>query len=315
MRYLGSFDEPWPGGGRIREELLDWLSRAQISALTGDRHREGDGITYTWRGVKCRMCSRERYEAALREEVAREPALVLSGQEESDRILQLAAGRGLHTAGWVHSISGVGMLCATVEQAEILCVSEFVRRRVRENLGREGLLFHPPFDPAGEAGTLIPGGALTMVNPIPEKGGELFVEIVERLPKSTFIAVDGWYPATLPALPNLRRFTRPALMPEIWRQTSTLLVPSPLEEGFGRVCVEAGQRRIPSITSGRGGLSEAAAGGGPVADPEEPSAWIAAIELLDDPAVYEEYAGAALRHARSFEGDPVHRLRELGVIN
>lgn len=310
IRCLGSFDEPWPGGGRIRERLLGWLRREGIEPAAP----VGEELDYRWHGIECRACIGERLARLLAEELTRQPLMVIASQEGSANLLGEAARAGAASVGWVHSISKTGIGTAGSGADEILCVSEFVRQRVRERTGREGRLFYPTFAPAAGDEEGSRDGHLTIVNPIPEKGSELFAELVLAFPERRFVAVDGWYRAALPALPNLRRLRRPAAMAEVWRGTSLLLVPSRLEEGFGRVCVEAGQRGIPSLTSGLGGLPEAAGPGGRVAGPDAFEEWTEAIEAMLAEVAWRALGEAGRRYAARFDRDPVAELRGFGIL-
>lgn len=311
VRYIGSFEEPWPGGQVIRDKLTtDLRDRGAKLRPVGD-----GGVGYEWDGIKCELLPGQGVEAALRRGISEDRyPLVVSSQEGSDALLTTAREAGCATVGWIHSVSEVGMLPAEAGADYLLCVSRFVRRELRDRRGVEGVLSYPPFAPPPSPGLAPEGRRMTIINPIPAKGGELFVELARMLPETGFTAVDGWYRVELPALGNLHRFHRPAPMEDIWRDTRLLLAPSRVPEGFGRVCVEAGGRGIPTIASRRGGLPEAVGRGGMLLKSDDPRVWVRAIDEALEPTTYRELSSLAREHAARFERDIVLELRDARIL-
>jgi glycosyltransferase involved in cell wall biosynthesis len=151
---------------------------------------------------------------------------------------------------------------------------------------------------------------VTFINPVPEKGVDLALEIAELCPEISFCFVKGWplsprasgrLLAQVRRLPNVTLRARTADMREIYRDTRILLVPSQWEaETWGRVVSEGHFSGIPSIASDRGGLPEAVGDGGVIIGADAPAArWADAVRRLwNDADYYEETARAAIIYSR-----------------
>lgn len=87
---------------------------------------------------------------------------------------------------------------------------------------------------------------------------------------------------------------------DLFRRARALVLPS-LEEGFGLTALEAMSAGIPLLASDRGSLPEVVGRGGLLLDPEDPSAWAAAIgRVADDDAWATDLATAGLARAGAF---------------
>ncbi len=153
---------------------------------------------------------------------------------------------------------------------------------------------------------------VTFINPVPEKGASVFVEIAERMPDVRFLVVKGKWSQrdydgagdldAIARLPNVRiaAFTNDVV--QIYRQTRVLLVPSQFPEPFGRVVVEAQANGIPVVASDRGGLRYAVGAGGMLVSPADaPGGYVDALyALLRNDAAYREHRRAALANAEGY---------------
>ncbi len=191
----------------------------------------------------------------------------------------------------------------------VLYNSSFLAREVGPLVPAPSAVLYQPIDLAPYRAVCTSGDALTLVNPHPMKGLDRFLELADRLPERRFLAVEGWGvpPFVAKAIarrPNIELLPWQHLMAEVYARSSVLLVPSVCPEAFGRVVVEAAAAGVPCLTSGVGGLPEAAGGGG-LHVPVEAGldAWLAALARLEDPAERPAFAERALRHAESFEAD------------
>jgi glycosyltransferase involved in cell wall biosynthesis len=160
----------------------------------------------------------------------------------------------------------------------IITVSEYQARIYRESLGLESMVLPSPLDPAETVATDREPIFFTAINPSVEKGLFFLARLAEELGRyrpdlpMLFIESRGsgglLVQAGLRGGFDLRRhenlmFAPAVAMPaEVFRATRVLLVPSVWEEAFGRVAAEALLNGVPPLVSDRGGLPEAANGGG-----------------------------------------------------
>ena len=105
--------------------------------------------------------------------------------------------------------------------------------------------------------------------------------------------------ARLGPLANVEFRRASADMRPVYRRTALLLVPSQVEEAFGRVVVEAQASGIPCLVRETGGLPEAVgAGGRLLPQSAEAAEWADAIEaILSDPALSSSLSAAAAANA------------------
>jgi glycosyltransferase involved in cell wall biosynthesis len=239
------------------------------------------------------------------------PDILWTQLEGSRPLLELARDLGIRGLYFVHDaetpapeLRAIGRL-----DCHVVCSSGFLARRTQAAIGRPAHLIYPSpqlyFDTTGD-----PQGCVTMINPVPVKGIETFLEIARQLPAERFLLVESWklnesaieaVHQRLASLANVTFQRRVSDMRAIYSRTRLLIVPSVWEEGFGMVAVEAQSCGIPVIASARGGLPESIGDGGVlIEDYRDPAAWVRAIGgVLDDPEVYRRLAERAQRHARS----------------
>lgn len=185
---------------------------------------------------------------------------------------------------------------------------------------------------------------VTFINPAPEKGVALFVEIarqaLERLPELRFLVVQSRWTKELVAeylgidwltLPNVAFVPQQQDMRAVYAQTRVLLFPTFWFEAGGRTLLEAQANGIPVLASSHGGIRETLAGGGFVFDiPErcqqdlrqlpqaaDAAPWLQCLErLCHEPAEFAEASGRALAASRTHDigllaDDLDERLRAL----
>jgi glycosyltransferase involved in cell wall biosynthesis len=170
------------------------------------------------------------------------------------------------------------------------------------------------------------GRYVTFINPVPEKGVDLALEIAELCPEIPFLFVKGWplsvrallrLSARIKRLPNVILRERTNDMKDVYRDTRILLVPSQWEaETWGRVVSEGQFSGIPAITSDRGGLPEAVGEGGVVIGAREPAAhWGCALRRLwNDADHYDGKARAAAARSRRADLDLARQAASLIAI-
>ena len=208
----------------------------------------------------------------------------------------------------------------------VIVPSEFTREYYHKTLGIDSTVISPLIDERRVIATKRSPQYLTMVNPSYDKGLTIFRKIQEELgkrrPDIPILIVQGRAPLAelvgniKPAAGQSVHFLRRTSDPtDYYALTRVLLVPTLCEETFGRVVVEAGWNRIPSIGTTRGSLRETIANGGYVFDvanntappynspmlSTEVNQWLDAItRLWDDEEYYQTLADAAYRNATQY---------------
>lgn len=88
------------------------------------------------------------------------------------------------------------------------------------------MVVHPPVEPHRHRTTS--GDMVTLINPIPRKGSDVFYALAERMPDTKFLAVEGAYgPQDIRDLPNVELVRHTTRMREdVWSRTKVLLIPS-----------------------------------------------------------------------------------------
>ncbi|MGE3623413.1 MAG: glycosyltransferase [Bdellovibrionales bacterium] len=167
--------------------------------------------------------------------------------------------------------------------------SRFTARRYHAEYGLNSTVIYPLIKAENYRTTSIKKN-VTFINPHPEKGLDLALKVAHACPEIPFSFVLAW---PLPAKVKEKLETATARLPNIsisgpysdmrpvYRKCKILLVPSFVEEAYGRVATEAQLSGIPVIASARGGLPEAVGDGGILLDPECPlDEWIVATKKL-----------------------------------
>jgi glycosyltransferase involved in cell wall biosynthesis len=218
---------------------------------------------------------------------------------------------GYKTAHWLREFDGV------------LTPSVFLSAVYREALGLDSVALPSPLDPAETIAPEREPIFFTAINPSLEKGAfflaRLAEELATRRPDVPMLFIESrgsagaLVQAGLAGGFDLRRHESLMFAPavskpaEIFRGTRVLLAPSVWAEPFGRVAAEALLNGVPPIVSDRGGLPEAANGGGfvlplpasltletrmPVAATEV-APWLECMERLVDDDFYAQASARA----------------------
>jgi len=312
VQIVGSYEDPHGVFPSRRDELLQHLRR-------GGRPAEviGSGdVRYAWHGVTCVATTQERVEVAARGFLA-EADRVFVALEGSDDLARLAGPS--RTVGWLHAASAVALSPLRARPRHALATSRFVLGHARAAAGSDAAVLHfpPPFRPV-EGKRVIDANVrtITMVNPVPAKGGELVAELTLAMPDITFTLVEGWW--AVPGwerCPNVTYLPRRASLSDVYSGTAVLLVPSIVADAGPRVIVEAGLHGIPSVGSEVGGIAEMIGEGGILLSTRQLETWVDAIRsILDAEEVRRCLSLAALAHAQTFARDVVPELSAAGVL-
>ena len=164
---------------------------------------------------------------------------------------------------------------------------------------------------------------ITFVNPVPQKGVDVAVEIARRLPQERFLFIKGKWsnrndryietqikPAR--SLPNVEIWENQSDMRRVYEVTDILLVPSQFNEAFGRVIIEAQLNGIPVVAANVGGIPFTVGQGGCIVEPkDEPQAYVDAIRRLrSDENFYAQRSALALQNSQRPEFDPQHQVEK-----
>ncbi len=149
------------------------------------------------------------------------------------------------------------------------------------------------------------GNSILHVNPSINKGIDITLEIARELPHTNFIVVgpspNSSVQVQINSQPNISYLGYQQDMKEVYRKTRVVLVPSLWNEPFGRVPIEAGISGIPSITSNRGGLTEANSSNELVTDDLSPQSFLQALSKVY--SQYDQYQRIAQKHAKNMNID------------
>ena len=213
--------------------------------------------------------------------------------------------------------------------AGIIVIGEHMAGYVRQHLGVEATVIHPPiYSDTSAVGD--PDGYLLAVNPCRVKGIEIFLALADRFPNLPFAALPGWGTTAgdreaLARRPNIRILPNVKRIEEVLSRARLLLMPSLWYEGFGLIVMEAMLSGLPVIASDSGGLVEAKRSTGyivpvrpitkyladfddrhmpiPESVPQDIEPWAVAVEsLLDDPKKWREESRRSLAAAKQFVG-------------
>lgn len=196
----------------------------------------------------------------------------------------------------------------------LIANSRFTARRVETLLGFRPPVVPPVIEPERYR---VPsaGDAVLLVNPSLRKDVDLFFRLAAARPEIPFLVVESWtvraaWRAVLVnrarALGNVALWESVEDMRAVYARTRLALIPSVMEETFGRVVAEAALSGIPALVAARGALPETLGGGGlavPLDAGIEP--WLQALDRLwSDRAFYAACSAAALAESAVPERAP-----------
>jgi glycosyltransferase involved in cell wall biosynthesis len=189
-----------------------------------------------------------------------------------------------------------------------LCISNsrFTAAAYKNAFGIESTVIYPFIKP-DRYRTRGEGKSVLFINPVPEKGVELAIDLARLCPEIPFMFVEAWtldantkarLLSTLASLPNVTFVPRTRDMRALYEKARIVLAPSQYEEAFGRIAAEAQVSGIPVMATRRGGLPEAVGPGGVLLDTADIEVWAAELRRLwTDKAHYDRLSDAALAHS------------------
>jgi len=216
--------------------------------------------------------------------------------------------RGVPCVVYLHDVlfDDLGGLPRASQNPVYLANSQFTAGRARAAFGIQPQVI-PPLVRRERYETPTTRRTVVLVNPDPMKGGDLALELAGRRPDIPFEFVECWpsnrllvdYQRRARAAGNVTWRRRVADMRTIYRSARIVLVPSRVEEAWGRVVTEAHTSGIPALASHVGGLPESVGPGGVLVAPDASlDRWAEALsEIWDRPLEYERLSQAALEHS------------------
>jgi D-inositol-3-phosphate glycosyltransferase len=117
--------------------------------------------------------------------------------------------------------------------------------------------------------------------------------------------------AELKRLPNVTLRLAPGEISDVLDGAAALIVPSQLDEPFGRVAFEGLAAGVPTLASDAGGLRETVPPAQRVAPRDDPGAWAMAIRKLEDPLLWQGARDAGVAAAgRVVAGRSLERIED-----
>jgi|GEM_PF-398438 len=175
------------------------------------------------------------------------------------------------------------------------------------------IVLYPPMDMEKYSVDNSGAEAITLVNLIDLKGGNIFWQLARVMPNRKFIAVKGGYGDQIiypKDLPNVTVLENQEDMREVFKQSKILLMPSSYES-WGRVGMEAAASGIPTIATSTPGLLESLGESGVFAEERDVASFVEAIMSLDDEATYKQHSDAARLRAKEISDAFEPQLNEV----
>jgi glycosyltransferase involved in cell wall biosynthesis len=172
---------------------------------------------------------------------------------------------------------------AATTASQTIANSEFTASKIRDLFGVDPEIIYPPIEPESYRVTYDADGYITMVNPrTVYKGPDIFLDIAAKMPDEDFLLVGPIGSTDIKHRAkrslNVTHWEWCEDMRDAYAETKLVVVPSRVEETFGRVPAEAMVSGIPCVVSNRGGLPEVVGDTGEVVtDIESTDTWIDAI--------------------------------------
>lgn len=248
------------------------------------------------------------------------PDAVLGGPDPGCRLLGRALERGFPTFFMAHNLAPVVLGLPFPVGLHVIASAPITARHLAPLARGEVGVVLPLIEADRYRVTRRSSDHVTFVNPIPEKGLGIAVEVARRLPDERFLFVEGGWPgvqkdatrlAAARALPNVELWPYQSDMRDVYAVTDILLMPSQLTESFGRVVIEAQVNGIPVVAADAGGLPFTVGEGGILIGPrDDVDAYVAALRSIrSDPALRARLSRAALENSCRPELKPARQVR------
>jgi len=161
---------------------------------------------------------------------------------------------------------------------------------------------------------------ITFINPIPEKGLDIAIEVARQLPHEKFLFVKGKWGCydqdtllkQVYRLPNVEIWENQQDMRHVYAVTDILLVPSQFLETFGRVIIEAQVNSIPVVAANVGGIPYTLGKGGILIEPaDQPQVYVdALLRLRNEDKFYEKLSELSFQNSQRPEFDAHYQVKK-----
>ena len=301
--HVGCYTHPRWGDDRLldgfRERLRSWSYRAAATKVLTAAE-----LHYRAAGAECYMTGRDSFVAAVYELVSRwQPDVVVTTCVGSQQVVEASAAAAVPAVAWVQDVSEDGAETARTHASATVYASQFLRTHHVLCGGHPGSVVYPPFIAPARVTPMPARRRVLMVNPIPEKGGDLLLELARCLPRVEFEVLAGWRdPEWAAGAPqNVKCMPQRDDVSPLYRAASLIVVPSRVAEGFGRVAVEAALFGRRALCHAIGGLPEASGTPENLIESLSVEAWLIAVHAaLSDHTATVGATEAANRYAQRF---------------
>ncbi len=250
-----------------------------------------------------------------------QPDLVLGDFSATDVMFKKAIAEGIPAVKFVRSLPFVGIPSIIPPELHIIGNSPYSAAVIEAVTGRSAKAILPFIEIEKYRVAGASGDKITFINPTPQKGVDVAIQIARRLPGHQFLFVLGrWsgigqlaiekFVAPARDLTNVEIWEHQDDMRRVYAQTRILLMPSQFIETFGRVIIEAQVNGIPVVAAKIGGIPYVLGQGGLLVEPvNDLSAYISQLNiLLNDPVTYRKYSQQARENADRVEFDPAFQV-------
>ncbi len=150
---------------------------------------------------------------------------------------------------------------------KIICCSQYVKNTLPSNLQKKAFVVYPYFDKRTykiyDKDALYHKDKVLFFNPIKNKGAEIVIELALKMPNINFQVfkayniIENKYTRKMSNIKNINVNEFELSIKKIYKEAKLVIFPSIINEGLGRVIIEAQINHIPVIASNLGGINEA----------------------------------------------------------
>lgn len=250
-----------------------------------------------------------------------QPDVVVGHTSPECPLLNYAAHQGYPSFYFVRSLAKIEKGSVIPDQIHAIANSPVVASVIAQATRREIPVILPFLDLDSYRVIKRDRRYITFINPVPDNGVDVAIEIARRLPQEQFLFVKGkWsfynqrdleaFIKPVYTLPNVTVWEHQSDMRQVYANTDILLVPSQFTETFGRVIVEAQVNGIPVVAAHVGGIPYTLGQGGILVEPKnDPQAYVEALQRLRIHKIYTQISDLAIQNSQRPEFDPQYQVK------